>query len=108
VDITNTGERDADEVAQLYLTHAPGRAAPLRALKGFQRVHLKKGETRTVRFTLTDRDVSIVNPRGRHIVAAGDLKVWVGGGQPIAPPGLAVPPGVTAQFTIQSNRILPN
>jgi len=108
VDITNTGDRDADEVAQLYLTHTASPAAPVRALKGFQRVHLAKGETKTVKFSLTERDVSTVNPRGRHIIAKGDVKVWVGGGQPVAPAGQEIPPGVSLQFQIPMVTPLPD
>jgi beta-glucosidase len=108
VDVTNTGDRDADEVAQLYLTHLKPAGVPLRSLKGFQRVHLAKGETRTLKFSLTERDVSIVNPQGRHLIPVGDVKVWVGGGQPLAPAGQDNPPGVWLQFGIPMRTLLPN
>ena len=53
VEVTNTGEREADEVVQLYLHQRHGSASrPVRELKGFERVTLAAGESRTVRFTL--------------------------------------------------------
>jgi beta-glucosidase len=59
VDVRNTGSRVADEVAQLYIHQRYGSSArPVRELKGFQRVTLKAGETRTIRFTLTPAELS--------------------------------------------------
>ncbi len=59
VDLRNTGSRAADEVAQLYIHQRYGSSArPVRELKGFQRVTLKPGETRTIRFTLTPAELS--------------------------------------------------
>jgi beta-glucosidase len=59
VDVRNTGSRTADEVAQLYIHQRSGSSArPVRELKGFQRVTLKPGETRSIRFMLTSADLS--------------------------------------------------
>ena len=59
VDVRNTGSRAADEVAQLYIHQRYGSSArPVRELKGFQRVALKPGETRTIRFTLAPAELS--------------------------------------------------
>jgi len=59
VEVRNTGSRVADEVAQLYIHQRFGSSArPVRELKGFQRVTLKPGETRTVQFTLTPAELS--------------------------------------------------
>jgi beta-glucosidase len=59
VDVRNTGSRAADEVAQLYIHQRSGSSArPVRELKGFQRVTLKPGETRTIRFALTPAELS--------------------------------------------------
>lgn len=59
VDLTNTGNRTADEVAQLYIHQRFGLAArPVRELKGFQRVTLASGEMRTLDFTLTAADLT--------------------------------------------------
>lgn len=59
VDVRNTGNRKADEVAQLYIHQRYGTAArPVRELKSFERITLEPGETRTVRFTLRPEDLS--------------------------------------------------
>src|SRR5262249_30396000 len=64
VDVTNSGTVASDEVVQLYLTHAGVTGAPLRALRGFQRIHLNRGQTKTVTFQLHDRDLDVVDPAG--------------------------------------------
>jgi beta-glucosidase len=59
VDVRNTGSRAADEVAQIYIHQRYGSSArPVRELKGFQRVTLKPGETRSIRFTLTPAELT--------------------------------------------------
>jgi beta-glucosidase len=80
VDVTNTGARDGDEVVQLYAT-PPAASHPRehRALCGFDRVHLKAGETRTVSVTVpatalrrwSDHDKAYVTPSGDWTIAAG-------------------------------------
>ena len=107
VDVTNTGKMDSDEVVQLYLSHPGVEGAPLRALKGFKRVHLKAGEKQTVSFTLADRALSTVNNAGVHNIAAGDVQLWVGGGQPVARAGLARPAGIAGKFRITDSAELP-
>src|SRR2546430_11633688 len=57
VTVTNTGMRDGDEVVQLYLSFPDVPGAPLHALRGFKRVHLKSGESQNMRFELKDRDL---------------------------------------------------
>lgn len=106
-EVTNSGPMDGDEVVQLYVTH-PGKAgAPVRALQGFQRLHLKRGETRTVSFPLADRALSVVDETGVRAVEPGRIEVWVGGGQPLARPGLAQPPGGRTAFQVTGRRVLP-
>jgi beta-glucosidase len=80
VDVTNTGARDGDEVVQLYAT-PPAASHPRehRALCGFDRVHLKAGETRTISVTVpatalrrwSDHDKAYVTPSGDWTIAAG-------------------------------------
>ena len=82
VTVTNTGLRPGDEVAQLYLEFPGLPGAPLRALRGFQRVHLEAGASQRLRFELSPRDLSMVTESGDPIVAEGDYSVSVGGGQP--------------------------
>ena len=82
VKVTNTGKREGDEVAQLYLSFPSVAGAPLRALRSFKRVHLKPGESQTVRFELKDRDLSMVSEAGEPMIAEGGYTVSIGGGQP--------------------------
>ncbi len=79
--VTNTGKRAGDEVAQLYLNFPAVAGAPLRALRGFERVHLEPGASARVRFELKPRDMSMVTEAGEPIVASGQYTVTVGGGQ---------------------------
>jgi beta-glucosidase len=82
VTVTNTGTKAGDEVAQLYLEFpdVPGR--PLRALRGFQRIHLEAGASQKVHFELRPRDLSMVTEAGEPVIAEGKYTVSVGGGQP--------------------------
>jgi beta-glucosidase len=80
--LRNIGGREGDEVAQLYLQFPDRPGTPRIALRGFQRVTLKPGESRMVTFTLTPRDLSSVTPEGTRHVAAGRYGVSVGAGQP--------------------------
>ena len=58
--MTNTGKVAGDEVAQLYLTFPEVPGAPIRALRGFKRIHLEAGESQKVHFDLKPRDLSMV------------------------------------------------
>ena len=100
--VTNVGERAGDEVAQLYLSFPPVAGAPLRALRGFERIHLAPGESKTVRFVLQQRDQSMVTAAGRIVIAAGTYAVSVGGGQPDT--GAA---SVAGKFRIAGSMTLP-
>jgi beta-glucosidase len=82
VTVTNTGRRAGDEVAQLYLEFPDVPGAPLRALRGFQRIHLEAGASQRVRFELSPRDLSMITEAGEPIVAQGEYAISVGGGQP--------------------------
>jgi beta-glucosidase len=107
VAVSNVGARDGDEVVQLYVTH-PGTAnAPVRALARFERIHLKKGETRQVNFTLDARALSVVDSNGIRKLEPGPVKLWIGGGQPGTRPGLPVTAGVAADVTIAGRMALP-
>jgi beta-glucosidase len=82
VDVSNTSARDGDEVVELYLSCPKLRGAPIRALAGFTRIHVVKGQTRHVHIDVAPRDLSTVNEKGVRITAAGDYRLSVGGGQP--------------------------
>jgi beta-glucosidase len=103
VQITNTSGRDGDEVAQLYLQFGGAQGAPRRALRGFQRVHLQAGESRTLHFELDARQLSHVNEAGQVVVSAGQYQVSVGGGQPQVTPGV-----VSATLTVTGEKRLPD
>jgi len=82
VTVTNTGEREGDEVVQLYLSFPNVAGSPIRALRGFRRIHLKAGESQKVGFELKERDLGMVAAAGKPIVAEGMYSVSIGGGQP--------------------------
>jgi beta-glucosidase len=83
VEVQNTGAIAGDEVAQLYLTDSAASVpVPIRNLAGVERVFLKPGEKRTVSFTLTPRQMSIVLDNGKRVVEPGDFILSVGGKQP--------------------------
>lgn len=83
VRLTNTGNQDGEEVAQLYVS-GNSKNAPVRALKGFQRVYLKKGESKLISFTLTPDDLSLLDNNGKAVPYTGKITVTVGGRQPDA------------------------
>lgn len=82
--VTNTGSCDGDEVVQLYVKHPQNgnTRVPLKALKGFKRIHLKKGESQQVTFTLSPEELALVDDRGNWIEKAGAVELFIGGGQP--------------------------
>jgi beta-glucosidase len=100
--VTNTGRREGDEVAQLYLSFPKVPGAPLHALRGFRRIHLLPGESRNVRFELRSRDLSMVTDQGKIVVAAGTYTVSIGGGQPGT--GAA---SIAGTFQVRGTKLLP-
>lgn len=83
VTVTNTGKLAGEEVVQLYLSHPEvSGKAPIRALKGFQRVGLKAGESKTLTFMLTPEELSLVSPEGKLWQPKGKIAISIGGGQP--------------------------
>jgi beta-glucosidase len=107
-DVTNTGAMDSDEVVQLYLTHENLVGAPLQELHGFQRIHLARGQTKTVTFNLRDRDLSIVDSEGQRRIVISQVNAWIGGGPPAAAAGKFASDGVNARFKITSEITLPD
>jgi Glycosyl hydrolase family 3 C-terminal domain/Fibronectin type III-like domain/Glycosyl hydrolase family 3 N terminal domain len=81
VDVTNTGEREADEVVQLYIHQRYGSASrPVRELKGFQRISLGAGKSRALQFTLGRSELSYWNAVARDwVLDASTFDIWVGG-----------------------------
>lgn len=80
VDLTNSGNYDGKEVVQLYIhDDAASLARPVKELKGFELVDLKKGETKTVTLTLTEKELGFYDNDGNYLVEAGTFKIMVGG-----------------------------
>ena len=79
VDVTNTGSRRGDDVAQLYL-HDPvaSISQPVRRLRGFQRVTLDPGQSTTVTWTLDGNDVGFYDNSGRFVIEPGEIDVFAG------------------------------
>jgi beta-glucosidase len=79
VTVTNTGSRKGSEVVQLYL-HDPvaSISQPVRRLRGFERVTLGPGQTRTVTFTLDKSDFGFYDNRGKFVVEPGQIDVYAG------------------------------
>jgi beta-glucosidase len=101
-DVRNTSQIDGDEVVELYLGFPRSSFAPLRALRGFTRIHVGAGDTQHVHFILDLRDLSEVDKKGDRIIASGDYRITVGGGQP----GTAAP-RAEAGFKIKGKQVLP-
>lgn len=79
VDVTNTGARAGDEVAELYIHQQLSTVTqPVIALRGFQRVSLQPGQTTTVRFKLTPDSLSIVDENMKRVVQPGIFDIMVG------------------------------
>ncbi|MBB3696638.1 glycoside hydrolase family 3 C-terminal domain-containing protein [Flammeovirga yaeyamensis] len=79
VDVTNTGEIDGEEVVQMYVRDdfaSVGRYNKM--LKGFERVTIKAGETKTVTFKLNEEDLSIYNQEMKKVVEPGTFTIYVG------------------------------
>jgi beta-glucosidase len=79
VDVTNTGDREGDDVVQLYI-HDPvaSISQPVRRLRGFQRVTLDPGKTTSVTFHLDAGDFGFYDNRGRFVVEPGSIDVYAG------------------------------
>ena len=76
--VTNSGEWDADEIVQLYIRDRVGSITrPIKELKGYRRIHIKKGQTADVEFVVTADDLSFFNGR-ETLTETGDFDLWVG------------------------------
>ena len=77
--MTNTGERDGDEVVQLYIHDVLSSVTTYeKNLRGFDRVHLKAGETRRVTMQVRPQDLSLLNEQMERVVEPGDFEVLIG------------------------------
>ncbi|MBQ9173073.1 MAG: beta-glucosidase BglX [Bacteroidales bacterium] len=79
VDVKNTGSMDGKEIVQLYIHDIYATSTrPVKELKGFQKVDIKAGETKTVEFTLTAEDLSYYNHDLQWVCESGDFEIMVG------------------------------
>jgi beta-glucosidase len=83
VRVTNEGDRAGEEVVQLYVSALDASvAAPLAALKAFQRVSVDPGQSAAVRFTVTPEMLAVINDEGEPAVGPGRFRLTVGGASP--------------------------
>lgn len=79
VEVTNTGNFDGNEVVQLYLRDLVGTITrPVKELKGFEKITLKKGETKTVTFTISEEDLKFYNSNLDFVAEPGAFEVFIG------------------------------
>lgn len=79
VDVTNSGDYDGKEVVQLYIRDLVGSVTrPVKELKGFQKIEIKKGETKKITFKLTVEDLKFYNSDLDFVAEPGDFEVFVG------------------------------
>lgn len=77
--ITNSGSFDGEEVVQLYIYDPVASVTqPLKKLKGFQKIALKKGESRIVSFRITEEELKFINSSLQWIAAPGAFRLFIG------------------------------
>ena len=77
--LKNTGEHDGDEVIQMYIKDLYASVArPVMELKGFQRIHLKKGEERTVQFKIGQKELEMLDINMKKVVEPGVFRIMIG------------------------------
>ena len=76
--ITNSGPMDGHEIVQLYIHDKVGSLTrPVKELKGFQKLFLKKGESRKVRFTISSDDLKFYNNHNQYIAEPGVFEIAI-------------------------------
>ena len=79
VDITNTGNFDGKEVVQLYIRDLVGSVTrPVKELKGFQKINIKKGEKQTVTFDISVEDLKFYNSDLKYVAEPGEFEIFIG------------------------------
>ena len=79
VDVKNTGDRAGEEVVQMYIHDLVSSVTrPVKELKGFKRISLKPGETKTVDLTVSPELLSFTNIEMKHLVEAGEFEIMIG------------------------------
>lgn len=80
ITVTNTGNTMGKEVVQMYIRDVVGSVTrPVKELKGFEKIELKPGESKTVNFTITEEELKFYDYNLNYVAEAGDFKVFIGG-----------------------------
>src|SRR5205814_8196516 len=80
VTVTNTGNYDGEETVQLYIQDIVGSVVrPAKELKGFQKIFLKKGESKQVSFAIDVNKLKFYGPELKYIYEPGEFKLYIGG-----------------------------
>jgi beta-glucosidase len=80
ITVSNAGNRDGIETAQLYIRDIVGSfTRPVKELKGFQKVSLKAGESKTIEFTIGEAQLSMLNKNFKPVVESGEFEIFIGG-----------------------------
>ena len=80
VSVTNTGKRDGAEVVQLYIRDLVGSITrPVKELKGFEKVFIKAGESKTISFKITPELLRFYDYDLNHVAEPGDFNIMIGG-----------------------------
>jgi beta-glucosidase len=83
VEISNKGSLPGDEVVQLYISDLLASAyVPITTLRGFRRIHLEAGETKTVSFTVSEEMLEFINEDGLSVIEPGEFRISIGGSSP--------------------------
>jgi len=83
VEVENIGDYDTDEVVQFYIKDNKSKfAVPNHSLCGFKRIHLKKGESKTVEFTIRNKAMTIVDDEGNRYIDSDSFTIFAGVSQP--------------------------
>jgi beta-glucosidase len=105
-EVQNSGDRDGDEVVQLYITNQHASVpVPIRSLAGAKRIFLKSHQKQRVSFTLTREQMSVIDNNGKRVIEPGRFLITVGGKQPGFTGGAdATSTGVvTGEFEVSGN-----
>ena len=79
VTVSNTGNRDADEIVQLYIRDVQASVSrPVKELKEFQRIHIAKGESRDVSFSISRKQLSFFDSEGNEVLEPGEFQIMAG------------------------------
>ncbi len=101
VNIKNTGKRAGDEVVQLYLSNLSATVpVPKHALKGFKRIYLLPGETKTMTFSVNPDAFSVIDEQNKRVILPGIFEITVGGGQPKEDAGMKEPGIIKKRITL--------